>query len=107
MAAHPDLQSEQAYVDHAYECLEEARRRRHFATKGRRLLDIEDENFGDPQAESEELVGKAALLAALERGRTGRLGDIVATIQSEQDQIIRDELGGIIVVQGGPGTGKT
>ena len=40
-------------------------------------------------------------------GRTGRLGDIVATIQAEQDEIIRSELPGILVVQGGPGTGKT
>src|SRR5262249_42346980 len=53
------------------------------------------------------VVGRGALLASLERGRTGRLGDIVATIQTEQDEIIRDELGGVLVVQGGPGTGKT
>ena len=46
-------------------------------------------------------------MAALERARTGRLGDIVATIQTEQDEIIRAELGGVLVVQGGPGTGKT
>jgi DNA helicase IV len=39
--------------------------------------------------------------------RTGRLGDIVATIQGEQDRIVRDELAGVLVVQGGPGTGKT
>lgn len=87
------------------------RRRRHFATKGRHLLDIEDELFvageGDGQVGPEGLVGRGALLAALERGRTGRLGDIVATIQTEQDEIIRSELGGVLVVQGGPGTGKT
>jgi DNA helicase IV len=82
------------------------RRRRHFATKGRRVLDIEDEVFGDGH-EADGIVGRGALLASLERGRTGRLGDIVATIQTEQDEIIRDELGGVLVVQGGPGTGKT
>jgi DNA helicase IV len=206
LAAHPDLQAEQAYVDHAYDCLEEARkrvlglrtmraygtggthqaryesdvveetirarlqqlefgdvalvfgridpedtderfyigriavadehqepvvvdwrapiaepfyratgrnplglaRRRHFATRGRRVLDIEDEVFvGDGEASIDGVVGRGALIAALERGRTGRLGDIVATIQTEQDEIIRSQLGGVLVVQGGPGTGKT
>jgi DNA helicase IV len=81
-------------------------RRRHFATRGQRVLDIEDEVFGELDGES-GLVGSTALMTALERGRTGRLGDIVATIQTEQDEIIRDELGGVLVVQGGPGTGKT
>src|SRR6266542_3618602 len=49
----------------------------------------------------------AALLAALNASRTGRMGDIVATIQAEQDRIIRSDLRGILVVEGGPGTGKT
>ena len=53
------------------------------------------------------LAGEAALLASLRRGRTGRMGDIVATIQREQDEAIRAPLPGILVVQGGPGTGKT
>ena len=53
------------------------------------------------------LTGEAALLASLRRGRTGRMGDIVATIQADQDRIIRDDPGGILVVEGGPGTGKT
>jgi len=84
-------------------------RRRHFASRGRSLLDIEDEVFGDgaPATDSDEPVGRVALLAALERSRTGHLGDVVATIQAEQDEVIRDELGGLLVVQGGPGTGKT
>jgi DNA helicase IV len=82
-------------------------RRRHFAVRGRRLLDLEDEVFGGDAGEHDELVGRQALIAALEQSRTGRLGDIVATIQAEQDEIIRDELGGVVVVQGGPGTGKT
>jgi DNA helicase IV len=54
-----------------------------------------------------ELGGPGALLAALEGARTGTMRDIVATIQREQDEIIRSELPGVMVVQGGPGTGKT
>ena len=53
------------------------------------------------------LTGEGALLAAVGAHRTGRMGDIVATIQSEQDRVIRSELAGPLVVQGGPGTGKT
>ncbi|MGQ0744900.1 MAG: HelD family protein [Acidimicrobiales bacterium] len=53
------------------------------------------------------LVGGAALLAALDQARTGRMGDIVATIQAEQDDIIRAPLPGVLLVEGGPGTGKT
>src|SRR5205807_3216326 len=89
------------------------RRRRHFSTEGRRLVGIEDELFaadGGPGEEGDEslaLVGTGALLAALERSRTGRMRDIVATVQREQDEIIRGPLPGILVVQGGPGTGKT
>ncbi len=86
-------------------------RRRHFATRGRTILALEDEVFDEQALLAEgagtELVGKAALLASLEEARTGRLGDIVATIQGEQDAIIRSELPGVLVVQGGPGTGKT
>ncbi len=51
--------------------------------------------------------GPAALLAALDRSRSGRMTDIVSTIQREQDEIIRAPLTGVLVVQGGPGTGKT
>jgi AAA domain/UvrD-like helicase C-terminal domain len=47
------------------------------------------------------------LMAALERAHTGRMRDIVATVQAEQDEIIRAPLPGALVVQGGPGTGKT
>jgi DNA helicase IV len=87
--------------------------RRHFAARGRHILDIEDEYFVGPGSDGEGrgngsgIVGQSTLIAALEQGRTGRLGDIVATIQAEQDEIIRSELGGVLVVQGGPGTGKT
>ena len=91
------------------------RRRRHFLAEGRRLLAIEDEHFAvegaDPGENGDEaglgLVGTGVLLAALERSRTGRMRDIVATVQREQDEIIRAPLPGVLVVQGGPGTGKT
>ena len=85
-------------------------RRRHFATKGPQLLGIDDEVFSIDALESGDdsgLVGTGALLAALGQARTGHMRDIVATIQAEQDEIIRAELPGVLVVQGGPGTGKT
>ena len=53
------------------------------------------------------LGGPGALLSALGQARTGRMGDIIGTIQREQDEIIRSPLAGVLVVQGGPGTGKT
>src|SRR5580704_1141291 len=83
------------------------RRRRHFATEGRRLLGIEDELFRADGGDDMDLVGPGALLAALQRSRSGQMRDIVATVQREQDEIIRAELPGVLVVQGGPGTGKT
>jgi len=88
----------------------EIERRRHFATRGRTLLGIDDEFFGDLRDLASEdlgIRGQGALIAALEASRTGRLGDIVATIQGEQDEIIRADMPGVMVVQGGPGTGKT
>lgn len=83
-------------------------RRRHLILDRRTLKNIEDDVL-DPQfLDSEEVLhGEGALLAALNRKRTGRMTDIVATIQAEQDRIIRADLPGVRVVQGGPGTGKT
>ena len=83
-------------------------RRRHFVTRGRELLGVEDEYFGETNGRGRmPLVGEATLRAGLEAGRTGRLADAAATIQVEQDAIIRSPLSGLLVVQGGPGTGKT
>ena len=86
-----------------------ARARRHLLSKGRGIIRIEDEIFDAELLESanSELQGEGALLAALTAQRTGRMSDIVATIQGEQDRIIRSDLRGVLVVQGGPGTGKT
>ncbi|MGH9307262.1 MAG: HelD family protein [Acidimicrobiales bacterium] len=89
-------------------------RRRHFASEDQRLVGIEDEVFslrspegGSVLAEDDQTVGPGALLAALERSRSGHMRDIVATVQAEQDEVIRAPLPGVLVVQGGPGTGKT
>jgi DNA helicase IV len=85
-------------------------RRRHFITRhGRDIAALDDEVFDRDATESAGLKvsGEGALLGALERDRTGRMGDIVATIQAEQDEAIRAELPGLLVVGGGPGTGKT
>ena len=86
------------------------RRRRHIATRGRTVVSIEDDVLdltALDSAERAELHGEGALIAALDAHRTGRMGDIVQTIQAEQDAIIRKPLEGVVVVQGGPGTGKT
>ncbi|MCP2180478.1 DNA helicase IV [Prauserella alba] len=86
------------------------RRRRHLRTLTRRVVGVDDEVL-DLGAEGDSdhlgLAGEAALLSALEQRRTGEMSDIVATIQAEQDRIIRADMGGVLVVQGGPGTGKT
>nr|WP_199726207.1 MULTISPECIES: UvrD-helicase domain-containing protein [unclassified Frondihabitans] len=86
-----------------------ARARRHLTLEGRAVTRIEDEVF-DPTVLDRgdaQLQGEGALMAALTAQRTGRMTDIVATIQGEQDSIIRSGLDGVLVVQGGPGTGKT
>src|SRR5487761_1117587 len=101
-------------------------RRRHVAIRARDVTGVEDEYFADadgnlrlPEDEVRRatvdglvegglaLGGPGALLAALGQARTGRMSDIVATIQGEQDRIIRAPQAGILLVQGGPGTGKT
>lgn len=86
-----------------------ARARRHLQSQGREIVRIDDEIFDRDLLDGDVsgLQGEAALLATLTAERTGRMTDIVATIQAEQDAIIRSELGGTLVVQGGPGTGKT
>jgi DNA helicase IV len=82
-------------------------RRRHLHTAGRQVVSLDDDVLDLDAVDETHLAGEAALLASLRRGRTGRMGDIVATIQADQDRIIREDPGGILVVEGGPGTGKT
>ncbi|MHC6593574.1 HelD family protein [Arthrobacter sp. C152] len=84
------------------------RRRRHLILQGRDVKAIEDDVLDAAMlTDDESLQGEGALLAALNSKRTGRMSDIVSTIQSEQDRIIRSSISGAVVVQGGPGTGKT
>ncbi|WP_282702492.1 UvrD-helicase domain-containing protein [Streptomyces sp. CC219B] len=86
------------------------RRRRHISTSGRTVTALHDEilDLGDQERTGhEDPSGDAVLLAALNSARTGRMGDIVQTIQAEQDEIIRAPHRGVLVVEGGPGTGKT
>jgi DNA helicase IV len=88
----------------------DVRVRRHLRTRDRTLIGLDDEVLdlavADPNRH-EGLTGESALLAALNASRTGTMSDIVETIQAEQDHIIRSALDGVLVVQGGPGTGKT
>lgn len=85
--------------------------RRHLTLSGRRVVRLDDEVLDSEYlAESgaaENLRGDGALLAALATKRSGRMNEIVSTIQAEQDRIIRSDRRGALVVQGGPGTGKT
>lgn len=87
------------------------RRRRQFHTRGRKVIDFTDETLGRPTGaelgEERDGPGDAALLAAVNAPRGEGMRDIVATIQAEQDAIIRLEHPGVLVIEGGPGTGKT
>jgi DNA helicase IV len=101
--------SEPFYRATAVEPMAVVRRRHLISRRGRELVGLDDEVF-DHEAIDEAglpIAGEGALLAALERNRTGRMGDIVATIQAEQDEAIRAEVSGPLIVAGGPGTGKT
>ncbi|MFG2280396.1 HelD family protein [Streptomyces asoensis] len=78
--------------------------RRRFGYTGGDLTAYEDEHLCDP---AETARTSALLQREIERPRVGPMRDIVATIQPEQDEIVRSGLGGTVCVQGGPGTGKT
>jgi DNA helicase IV len=83
---------------------ENMRRRRQFHSRGRQVVDYTDEVFGRPD-EGDRV--DEALLAAVNAPRGEGMRDIVATIQAEQDEIIRLDHPGVLVIEGGPGTGKT
>jgi DNA helicase IV len=107
-----------APVSRAFYCATGARpegltRRRHFHTRDRHVRDFHDEVFDLDTVAAESADGDlgldpdAALLAALNAPRDGSMHDIVSTIQAEQDEIIRLPNTGVVVIEGGPGTGKT
>jgi DNA helicase IV len=79
--------------------------RRRFRTEGRRLLDIADETLDGTTIDG-AAVGDF-LLDELERNRESRMRDIVATIQADQYRLITHDADTPLVIQGGPGTGKT
>ena len=83
------------------------RRRRQFHTLGRQIIEFTDEVLGRPDGAEQGDGSDAALLAAVNAPRGEGMRDIVATIQAEQDEIIRLDHPGVLVIEGGPGTGKT
>ncbi|MGA0980121.1 MAG: AAA family ATPase, partial [Candidatus Nanopelagicales bacterium] len=87
-------------------------RRRHIVTSGREVTSLEDDVLdlealaeGDAGVVAEDVQGGGVLMAALAARRTGRMHDIVATMQAEQDAIVRSPLEGILIVEGAPGCG--
>jgi DNA helicase IV len=92
-------------------------RRRRFGFAGGELTAFEDERFGGPaEGIAGSTVGGAAgstagpsriLIEEIERPRSGPMRDIVATIQPDQDDIVRASFDQTVCVQGAPGTGKT
>lgn len=81
--------------------------RRRFGYTGGDLTAYEDEHLSDPADSAGDAATSKLLQQEIERPRVGPMRDIVATIQPEQDEIVRSGLGGSVCVQGGPGTGKT
>ncbi|QAY71916.1 helicase [Xylanimonas protaetiae] len=82
------------------------RRRRHLTVDDRTVVAVSDEVL-DGEPGPGDVVGDGPLLAATTAGRTGRMREVVATLQAEQDAIVRSAHRGVTVVEGGPGTGKT
>ncbi|MGP4003473.1 HelD family protein [Streptomyces sp. 8N706] len=83
------------------------RRRRHLRVEDRTVGAVSDELLDGSAPTADDVVGDGPLTEALEAQRTGRMRAAVATLQAEQDAIVRSPHRGVTVVQGGPGTGKT
>jgi hypothetical protein len=82
-------------------------RRRVLHCRGRKVVDLEDDLLMPEAGHDLTIVGDGAFLASLARTREGTMRDIVATIQREQDEVIRAPADRTVIVRGGPGTGKT
>jgi hypothetical protein len=82
-------------------------RRRVVHAKGHKVVDLEDDLLDPSRLDGLTIVGDGAFLASLARAREGAMRDIVATIQREQDEVIRAPVDATVLVRGGPGTGKT
>ncbi|GEC05524.1 hypothetical protein SSP24_31790 [Streptomyces spinoverrucosus] len=83
------------------------RRRRHLRLEERTVVAVSDELLDGSAPTAGDVVGDGPLMEALSARRTGRMQAAVATLQAEQDEIVRSTHRGVSVVQGGPGTGKT
>lgn len=83
------------------------RRRRHLRLDERRVVDVSDEILDGTPPQAGDLVGDGPLASALSAARTGKMHEAAATLQAEQDEIVRSDHRGVMVVDGGPGTGKT
>ncbi|MEU5365602.1 AAA family ATPase [Streptomyces sp. NPDC005925] len=83
------------------------RRRRHLRLEGRAVAAVSDELLDGSAPTARDVVGDGPLMEALSARRTGRMRAAAATLQAEQDEIVRSAHRGVSVVQGGPGTGKT
>ncbi|WP_327673203.1 HelD family protein [Kitasatospora sp. NBC_00458] len=83
------------------------RRRRHLRTADRTVVGVSDELLDGSAPTEDDVIGDSPLTETLQARRTGRMGAAVATLQAEQDAIVRSAHRGVTVVQGGPGTGKT
>lgn len=83
------------------------RRRRHLRLDGRDVVGVSDEILDGSEPGAADVVGDGPLMAALGARRTGRMREVVATLQAEQDEVVRSPHRGVVVVTGGPGTGKT
>ena len=96
------------YYEATHEDPRGLQRKRTFQCAGNQIRDFDDVVFAQLAEAVAELEGPdGALLAELDRGRTGTMTDIVATIQGAQSRLIRSPLDQVLVIEGGPGTGKT